>query len=170
MFGIDVGSIATGIPLKYWLYGGLAAVLITVGTIGYVKYHNMETTIREQAATLQAYDLKVTQQEKLIGQQQFDLNKQKEIRSGLETQLKNQAFDFAAYKKRFEGQGKKSFSARLNFDPVGMQKYINQDTKDSLRCLEIVTGSPLTEAEKNEKDILKGNSVCPAIANPRIVP
>lgn len=170
MFGIDIGSVLTGIPLKGWLYGGLAAILVTVGTVGYVKWHNMQTTIHEQEATLSAYDVKVTQEDALIAQQKTDAKLQKQIRDNLEADLKKSAQALIDYAKRFEGQGNKSFAYKLNFDSVGMTAYLNQDTRDSLRCIEIATGSPLTEAEKNEKDPITANIVCSDIANPGVQP
>ena len=39
-----------------------------------------------------------------------------------------------------------------------------------LRCLEIVSGSPLTEEELNVTKKSKANTQCPDIANPNYIP
>ena len=42
----------------------------------------------------------------------------------------------------------RSLSKQAEIDPKGVELKINQGTKNALRCDELVTGAPLTEAEK----------------------
>jgi hypothetical protein len=43
---------------------------------------------------------------------------------------------------------------------------VNHGTSDQLRCFELVTGSQLTEEEKNGK---KKNSICPELLNVPVI-
>ena len=51
-----------------------------------------------------------------------------------------------------------------------IEKIINNATDNSQRCFEILTGSPLTEKEKNATKKSEINPECPSIANPNYVP
>ena len=51
-----------------------------------------------------------------------------------------------------------------------VEKVIDKGSKDMLRCLEIVSGSPLTEEELNVTKKSKANTQCPDIANPYYIP
>ena len=50
-----------------------------------------------------------------------------------------------------------------------IEKIINNATDNSQRCFEILTGSPLTEKEKNASKKSEINPECPSIANPNYV-
>ena len=54
--------------------------------------------------------------------------------------------------------------------PGLINKIVDKGTKDMLRCLEIVSGSPLTEEEINVTKKSKANTTCSDIANPNYVP
>lgn len=50
--------------------------------------------------------------------------------------------------------------------PGLIETRINKGTKDANRCLEIASGSPLTNEEKNATKKSEFNTICPSIANP----
>lgn len=54
--------------------------------------------------------------------------------------------------------------------PVLVEKIVDNATVDVLRCIEIISGSPLTEDETNATTKSKANSSCPDIANPNYNP
>ena len=54
--------------------------------------------------------------------------------------------------------------------PGLVEKIINSASKEVGRCMEILSGSPLTEKEINATKPSKINSECPDIANPNYVP
>ncbi len=49
-------------------------------------------------------------------------------------------------------------------------KVINKASKSAKRCVEIASGAPLTEEEKNATKKSEINRECPSIANPNYVP
>tara|TARA_A200000159_G_scaffold153227_2_gene164964 strand:- start:12852 stop:13328 length:477 start_codon:yes stop_codon:yes gene_type:complete len=73
--------------------------------------------------------------------------------SGLEDKLKEHDLPYLAEQK-----------------PRLIDKIVDKGTTDVLRCLEIVSGSPLTEEEINVTKKSKANTTCPDIANPNYVP
>ena len=54
--------------------------------------------------------------------------------------------------------------------PGLVEKIINDASNEVGRCMEILSGSPLTEKEINATKPSKINSECPGIANPNYVP
>ena len=54
--------------------------------------------------------------------------------------------------------------------PGIVQRIINKGTADANRCVEILSGSPLTESEKTATKKSQANTSCPDIANPLYVP
>lgn len=54
--------------------------------------------------------------------------------------------------------------------PGLVEKIINDASNEVARCIEILSGSPLTEEEINATKPSKINSECPDLANPNYVP
>lgn len=50
--------------------------------------------------------------------------------------------------------------------PAAVERLVNRGTANAMRCLEIASGAPLTEAEKNAKTSSEINRECPTLANP----
>lgn len=50
--------------------------------------------------------------------------------------------------------------------PELVERLVNRGTKNAMRCLEIASGAPRTEAEINARNASEINKECPAIANP----
>lgn len=53
--------------------------------------------------------------------------------------------------------------------PKLIQNIVNKASKNAARCFEILTGSPLTEAERKATKKSQINPSCPQIANPNYV-
>ena len=51
-----------------------------------------------------------------------------------------------------------------------IQRIINKASAAALRCVEISSGSPLTEKEINATKKSEINRECPSIANPNYIP
>ena len=54
--------------------------------------------------------------------------------------------------------------------PESIERITNGASALATRCIEIASGSPLTEAEKNATKKSEINSECPSIANPNYIP
>ena len=51
-----------------------------------------------------------------------------------------------------------------------IERITNNGSANATRCIEIASGSPLTEAEKNATKKSEINPECPSIANPNYIP
>ncbi len=65
---------------------------------------------------------------------------------------------------------KRDFGKAAAEKPKSLERAVNRGTTNALRCLEIASGSPLTEAEKNATKPSEINKECPALANPNYKP
>ena len=71
--------------------------------------------------------------------------------------------------KRFTKQGRDIGKTAIAKDKA-IQRIINKASVMALRCVEISSGSPLTEKEINATKKSEINRECPSIANPNYVP
>lgn len=144
----------------------LAGVLAAVG-FGLWKYYTYtQETIRvyaenaaraemAQAETQAALektiaDLKIVQEK--YNQVSADFNSAKKRVDGLQDKLKEHDLPFLAEQK-----------------PGLVEKILDKASKDMLRCLEIISGNPLTEEELNVTTKSKANTQCPDLANPNYI-
>ena len=51
-----------------------------------------------------------------------------------------------------------------------IERIINKASDKAARCMEIASGSPLTEEEKNATKKSEINTECPSLANPNYIP
>ena len=81
--------------------------------------------------------------------------------------------DFNSAKKRVDGLQDKLKEHDLPFlaeqKPGLVEKILDKGSKDMLRCLEIISGNPLTEEELNVTTKSKANTQCPDLANPNYI-
>ena len=162
MFG--VGAIIKAIV-------ALVIILVIAGGMWYV------TGLRADLAVSQENTKKMTeavqQQQEVIKQIQADQQKIKDINNELNTTIKLQNKDMENLKDRFsvgaDGQ-KREFGKSAAAKPASLERAVNRGTVNALRCLEIASGAPLTEAEKNATKPSEINRECPSLANPNYKP
>lgn len=135
------------------------------------------TGLRADLATSQANTEKLTQ---AVEQQQAAMAQikaeQEQIRALTKTvtdQVAKQNLDVNALRDRFNttanGQ-QRNWGKTAAEKPASVERAVNRGTLNALRCLEIASGSPLTEAEKNATRPEEINKECPGIANPSYRP
>jgi type II secretory pathway pseudopilin PulG len=149
----------------------LVIVLVCAGGLWYV------TGLRADLAISQENTKKLTeavqQQQEAIKQVQADAQKIKDINSELNTTIKLQNKDLQNLSDRFNtsanGQ-KRDFGKTAAAKPSSLERAINRGTVNALRCLEIASGAPLTDTEKNATKPSEINKECPSLANPNYQP
>jgi hypothetical protein len=149
----------------------LIIVLVIAGGFWYV------TGLRADLAVSQENARKMTEavekQEQAIAQMQAEQQKIKELNNELNTTIKLQNKDMENLKDRFttgaNGE-KRDFGKAAAKKPASLERAVNRGTVNALRCLEIASGSPLTEAEKNATKPSEINRECPSLANPNYKP
>ena len=135
------------------------------------------TGLRADLAVSQANTEKLTQ---AIEQQQAAMEQmkaeQEQIRAmtkAVNDQVAKQNNDVNALRDRFNtaanGQ-QRNWGKTAAEKPAAVERAVNRGTVNALRCLEIASGAPLTEAEKNATKLEEINRECPSIANPKYQP
>ena len=112
-------------------------------------------------------------QNEAMAQMQADQQKIKELNNELNTTIKLQNKDMENLKDRFSTTAsgeKRDFGKTASQKPTSLERAVNRGTVNALRCLEIASGSPLTETEKNATKPSEINRECPSLANPNYKP
>lgn len=149
----------------------LIVVLVIAGGAWYV------TGLRADLAVSQENSRKmveaVERQQEAIALMQAEQTKIREINNELNTTIKLQNKDMENLKDRFTTSPtgeKRDFGKAAAAKPTSLERAVNRGTVNALRCLEIASGSPLTEAEKNASKPSEINKECPSLANPNYRP
>ena len=149
----------------------LVIVLVIAGGFWYV------TGLRADLAVSQENARKMTEavekQQEDIAQMQAEQQKIKELNNELNTTIKLQNKDMENLKDRFTTSAngeKRDFGKAAAKKPASLERAVNRGTVNALRCLEIASGAPLTEAEKNATKPSEINRECPSLANPNYKP
>ena len=83
--------------------------------------------------------------------------------------IKTQNKDLDSLRDRFNTAAngeKRDFGVAAAAKPTQVEIAVNRGTANALRCLEIASGAPLTDQEKNAKLPTEINKECPSMANP----
>lgn len=111
----------------------------------------------------------VETQQALIAKMQADQEEIRTINRELTTIMRDQDRDLDNLRDRFDRTAtgdKRDFGAAAAAKPGSLERAVNRGTVNAMRCLEIASGAPLTEAEKNATKPSEINRECPALANP----
>lgn len=115
----------------------------------------------------------VEQQEAAMAQMRQEQQQIRDANNQLNTTIQLQNRDLTNLQDRFTqnaaGQ-KRDFGKTAAARPEALERAVNRGTQNALRCLEIASGSPLTESEKAASKPSEINRECPAIAHPNYKP
>lgn len=150
----------------------LTVISLTVaGTIWYIN--RLEAKVDTLKADNALLNDAVKMQTRTIELMQADMNKIRMFQDDVRRGVNNNNKDLEDLRKRFEKdkQGQqRDFGALAVKDPSAVQRAVNKGVAEANRCLEIASGAPLTEKEKNAKLKTEINSICPSLANPNFKP
>jgi sensor domain CHASE-containing protein len=113
------------------------------------------------------------QQQATIAQMRAEQMQIRNINAQLNTQIQLQNRDVENLRDRFRrdtATHKRDFGNLAAARPEALERAVNLGTANALRCLEIASGAPLTEAEENATKPSEINRECPGIANPNFRP
>ena len=115
----------------------------------------------------------IDQQAAAISQMRQEQQQIRDANAQLNTTIQLQNKDLTNLQDRFSqnaaGQ-KRDFAKAAAAKPEALERAVNRGTVNALRCLEIASGSPLTDAEKAASKPSEINRECPSIANPNYKP
>ena len=155
--------------LKMWITALVFSLIVSVGTGAKWYLDNLHDRISELERANQAYVMRDIEQDKTIDKLKQDVASQKDI-----TEQTNQRYvaartNLERLENRFRKvteRGARDIGVIALSKPNILEKVITNATTNANRCSEILSGSPLTEDEKNATTRRQINPECPHIANP----
>lgn len=139
----------------------LIIVLVVAGGLYYI------TDLKAALVTSQMNEQKLTEgieaQNRLLESMKADIEAIQKTNEELRKENEQQKKDVDALAKKFD---KRDLGVFAIANTAKLQELIERGTRNALRCLELATGSPLTEEEKNAATPLEANRECPALINP----
>ena len=155
------------------IFGQLKMIITVVMILGISGAGVYVMKLRSDNATLKANQIKLEQavdsQQKVIEQQKKDFQDIMKANKELSSLINNLKKDLEDLDKRFTKKDRDI--GKLAMDRTGaIERIINKATDKAARCIEIASGSPLTEEEIKATLKSEINTECPSIANPNYVP
>ena len=148
--------IGIGGAIKAIVY--LVIVVVIAGGLWYVM--NIKADLATSEANNQKLQDAVQLQKDLIESMQKDIAQIQETNKQLAEQNEKQKQDVATLSSKFS---KRDFGALAAEKPAVVEKLVNRGTANVMRCLELASGAPLNEKEKNAKTPTEANRECPAL-------
>jgi biopolymer transport protein ExbB/TolQ len=111
----------------------------------------------------------IAEQQAVMAKMQEDIKTIQETNTKLQNLTEEQKREVDTLSRKFSQDAKgqpRDFGALAAERPDLVERLVNRGTKNAMRCLEIASGAPRTEAEINAKTSSEINKECPAIANP----
>lgn len=149
----------SGIQAKF--IAAIVVILLVVAAWFYVKH--LQSSLDAAQSKLARMEDVVNSQKLAITNLNNDIIRMNKVQNDYSEKAKEIDKSYDRLEDTFNQtkSGKpRDFNKIVNKKPDLMEKKMNRATKDSLRCNEIVTGSPLTFAEKSGK---VKNTVCPEL-------
>jgi hypothetical protein len=115
----------------------------------------------------------IQEQQRLIEQMQRDVAQIQSINVRLAEESERQRQEMRELVDRFNVNARgesRDFGAIAAARPGVVERLINRGSASAMRCLELASGAPHTEAELNAKTSSEINRECPTLANPNFIP
>jgi|TARA_R110001632_G_scaffold124663_4_gene237654 hypothetical protein len=153
------------IGFRLFFIGIIASALLGAG-VYVMKLQKDNAILKGNAIKMESA---IADQQSLIVSQKKDFNDILEANQKMNELVTNLKKDLDELDKRF---GKKNRDiGKLAIERTGaIERVINKGSDNATRCIEIASGSPLTEEEKNATKKTQINPECPSLANPNYVP
>ena len=147
----------------------LIGIIITslLGAGAYVlKLQRDNVILKENAIKLESA---ISEQKQVIENQKKDFAEILEANKKINELINNLKKDLDDLDKRFTKKDRDI--GKLAIDRTkSVERVINKGADNATRCIEIASGSPLTEEEKNATKKSEINPECPSLANPKYIP
>ena len=151
--------------IKLFFIGIIISAVIGAGAY-VVKLQRDNVILKENAVKLEGA---ISEQKQVIENQKKDFAEILEANKKITALVNNLKKDLDDLDKRFNK--KERDIGKLAIERTGaIERIINKGSENAKRCIEIASGSLLTEQEKNATKKSEINPECPSIANPSYVP
>ncbi len=149
----------SGIQAKF--IAAVVIILLLVAAWFYVKH--LQSSLDAAEAKMARLEDVVTSQKVAMNNLKNDIIRMNKVQNDYSEKAKESDKSYERLEDTFNQtkSGKpRDFGKIVNKKPDLMEKKMNRSTRDSLRCNELVTGSPLTFEEKSGK---VRNTICPEL-------
>jgi len=151
--------------IRLFFIGIFISALIGAG--GYIfKLQRDNVILKENAVKLESA---ISEQKQVIENQKKDFAEILEANKKINELVNNLKKDLDDLDKRFSKKDRDIGKLAIDRTKV-IERIINKGSDNATRCIEIASGSPLTEEEKNATKKSEINPECPSIANPSYIP
>ena len=151
--------------IRLFFIGILASAVIGAG-LYVMKLQRDNAILKENAIKLESA---VADQKQLIENQKKDFTDILEANQKMNELVNVLKKDLTDLDKRFNKKNRDVGKLAIA-KTKSIERITNGASALATRCIEIASGSPLTEAEKNATKKSEINSECPSIANPKYIP
>jgi chromosome segregation ATPase len=145
---------------------GIISAAVLGGAAYVMKLQKDNAILKENAVKLESA---ITEQKTLIENQKKDFAEILEANKKINDLVNTLKKDLEDLDKRFTKKDRDIGKLAIEKTKV-LEKIINKGTDNAKRCIEIASGSPLTEKELNATKKSEINPECPSISNPNYVP
>ena len=145
---------------------GIVATAIAGGGFYVVKLQKDNAILKANAIKLESA---VAEQQELIISQKEDFKEILAANQKMNELVSVLKKDLEDLDKRFNKKNRDVGKLAIA-KTKAIERITNNGSANATRCIEIASGSPLTEAEKNATKKSEINTECPSIANPNYIP
>ena len=145
---------------------GIVATAIAGGGFYVFKLQKDNAILKANAIKMESA---ITEQKQLIENQKKDFKEILVANAEMNKLMGDLKKDLEDLDKRFNKNNRDIGKLAVEKTAV-IEKIINKGGENAARCIEIASGSPLTEKEKNATKKSEINPECPSIANPNYTP
>ena len=145
---------------------GIVATAIAGGGFYVFKLQKDNAILKANAIKMESA---ITEQKQLIENQKKDFKEILVANAEMNKLMGDLKKDLEDLDKRFNKNNRDIGKLAVEKTAV-IEKIINKGGENAARCIEIASGSPLTEKEKNATKKSEINPECPSIANPSYIP
>ena len=155
------------------MFGTFKMIMVGVMVAGLAGAGAYVFKLRADNATLKANQIKlesaVSEQKELIENQKLDFKKILDANNKMNELVNVLKKDLEDLDKRFNKKNRDVGKLAIQ-RTESIERITNKGSANATRCIEIASGSPLTDEEKNATKKSEINTECPSIANPNYVP
>ena len=151
--------------LRLFFIGILVSAVLGAGAY-VMKLQKDNVILKENAVKLESA---ISEQKQLIENQKKDFEEILKANKEMNILVNNLKKDLDDLDKRFNKKERDIGKLAIE-KSAAIERIINKASESAKRCIEIASGSPLTEKELNATKKSEINTECPSIANPKYIP
>ena len=153
------------LSIRLFFIGLLVSAVAGAG-LYVMKLQKDNAILKENAVKLESA---ISEQKEVIENQKKDFEEILDANKKMNELVNVLKKDLDDLDKRFNKKDRDI--GKLAIERTGaIERVINKGGDNATRCIEIASGSPLTEEEKNATKKSEINPECPSIANPKYIP